>query len=442
MNNFKILAHSIMFVLFAITMSGCDSSDSSGSGSGSGTASLKTTPASSFDFQTVTVGNSALLELVITNDGNERLNIANIALSDPNNFSLDTGVTTDPNDVEADRCFTLSPVLSPNGQCTIEVRFVPTTAGLLSATAGLFSATLDITSNAPAKQLTLTGTGDGINALKLTINQVDLNSCPLVTAYVSVTDQEGFPYTETTANFTITENSNPVTSSTETTIGDATEAISIALVMDNSSSLQNIDITEMNDAANKIVDELSGADEAEIIKFSTGIDLKQEFTSDKTLLKTAIDTAVNRGTTALYDTLIEAIDDTALRPSERKAVIVITDGNDSDTSAIPDPLIANAQSKGVPIFVIGIGEDVDTTPLGPLGKIATETSGELYAADVAQNLRTIVQQQLTEVLFTDQYILTYTSNKGAPDLKIDVTDNSLTGSSVTDPPGFTYTTCP
>lgn len=412
MNKFKILAHSILFVLFAVIISGCSSSSSSTSGG----PSLQITPAA-FDFGTVTVSNSAApLEIILTNNGSEILNIASIVLSDPNNFSLDVNGGTDP-------CLSAAPALATGGTCTVTVRFT-------SVAPGTFPATLDITSNAPLKQLALTATGSGVNAFKVTINQVDISACPTVVAYVSVTDQVDFPATGLITNdFTITEGTIDVGTPTSSPIVDnVTASISIALVMDNSSSMQDTDIAEMNIAANNIVEQLAASDRVRIIKFDKNVYTVNSFTSNKSDLMAAIAVDNNGTGTALYDALQEAINSTDTQTTDRKAVIVITDGRDNESSTLITNMIANAKTRGIPVFVIAIGQSVD---VAALTSIATDTSGEFYEADVAQNLRTIVQEQLTEVLFTDQYVLTYPSGisgGGTHSLKVSVlTSGGITG---------------
>lgn len=414
MKIFKILAHGILFVLFAVIMSGC-SSDSSNSTSGG--PSLQITPASTFDFGTVTVGNSAApLEIILTNNGSEILNIASIVISDPNNYSLDVNGGADP-------CQSAAPTLATGGTCTVTVRFT-------SVAPGTFPATLDITSNASLKTLALTATGSGVNAFKVTINQVDISDCPTVVAYVSVTDQVDFPATGLiTSDFTITEGVNtPFNPSSSPIVDNITASISIALVMDNSSSMSDNDILEMNIAANNIAEQLAASDRVRIIKFDKNVYTVNSFTSNKSDLMAAIAVDNNGTGTALYDALQEAINSTDTQTTDRKAVIVITDGRDNESSTLITNMIANAKTRGIPVFVIAIGQTVD---VGALTSIATDTSGEFYEADVAQNLRTIVQEQLTEVLFTDQYVLTYPSGSsggGTHDLKVSVlTSGGITG---------------
>lgn len=397
MKNLQQIAHGILFAFFSIAISGC--SEISDFEIVAPPPAVQISPLTNFDFGMITEGNMASpLEILITNIGTTRLDVSSIALSDATNFQLNTMTGTKP-------CGTLSPVLLKGESCTIEIAFQAVQTGTLTAT-------IDITSNDPnsPKQLTLTGTSEPVDiSLNVTINQVELAACPQVTAFVSVTDQGNFPIEGLlAADFTITEDSTPVGIPTDSSfVGEVTEPISIALVMDNSSSMQDIDIAEMDKAAIKIIEQLSPLDEAEIIKFDRLVYLEQAFTSDKALLIAAINTVRDSSGTALYDAVQDAVDHTANQISNRKAVIVITDGNDNDSTASLNGIIANAETKGIPVFVVALGNNIN---ISALQMIAAGTSGEFYEADVAQNFRTILQQQVSEVLFTDQYILSYDSS--------------------------------
>lgn len=406
------LVYGFLFILFSTGLSGCSDAETNVT-VGSPPPSLQTSPAIDYKFGTVTVGNLASpLEVLISNNGTQRLDISSISLSDTINFQLDMMNGTDP-------CLTASPALAAGESCTIEIAFQPTQTGD-------FTATLDITSNDPdaLKQIPLIAASEPVNtSLNVTINQVELAACPEVVAYVSVTDHADFPVEGLlVADFTITEGGAPVGMPADTSfVGEVTEPISIALVMDNSTSMEDIDIAEMDRSALNIIGQLSPLDEVEIIKFDEQVYIEQEFTSDQDLLIAAINQVRDSAGTALYDALQKAVDDTASQTSKRKAVIVITDGNDNSSTAGVNDIIANTETKGIPVFVIALGNNIN---IAPLQMITTGSSGEFYEADVAQNLRTILQQQLTEVLFTDQYILSYISSStggAVSDLTVDAT---------------------
>ena len=401
----------ILILLLPIVFLGCSSSGGDAPAPVP-SPSIRVLP-SSYDFGAVTPGNSpATLEVEIQNNGSLSLTVNDITLSDPNNFNLNLNGGSNP-------CNKTSPKITAGGNCTAEVDFLP------QATAS-FNANLTIRSNAsntPTLKVPLSGSQEEISALNVRINQVESDeaSCPgpgsEITAYVSVTDQGGYPITGlTAADFTITETdgyagppNNPITY-----VGD-TATISVALVMDYSGSVTDVQdaVDDMEESAAYFVDQLRDLpgvlDEAEIIKFDTIFEVVQGFTSDKDLLKAAIDEFWDNGReTTLFDAVVKAVDDTALQSTDRRAVIVISDGKDTQSLQILDDVINDANNKGVPIFTIGLG----ILDSAILQQIADDTGGTFFEATTSDNLRTIYEQ-LANVLFHDSYILTYDSNLGA-----------------------------
>jgi len=430
MTNIQKFTLGIIFTIFSISMLGCSDSKTTVSPT---PQTIQISSASNFNFGSVTENSIASpLEVIITNIGSEELNVSKIFILDTGNFKLNPNSGTN-------YCNTTNQRLFTDESCTIEITFNP--AEFTTPPTEL-TTTLTINSNDPNNAieiLNIAGTSAKVSELNVTINQVDTATCNAV-ANVSVTDQENFPVEVLkTADFTITESAGTgVNTPTSSTLGNVTEPISIAIVMDNSSSMSDTDIDAMNQAALGVIDQLNPiTDHAEIIKFDATILLKQTFTNDKDLLRTAINTQFDGSGTALYDTLLVAISDTAAT-SGRQAIIVITDGaNSTQTNATVNDIINDAQATGIPIYVIALGNIDPKDITDVMGPIATDTSGQLYEADVAQNFTTIIEQKLTKVLFTE-YILKYASGTtgigGNINLTIDVSTGGLSGSDSTQVP--------
>jgi Ca-activated chloride channel family protein len=364
---------------------------------------------SSYDFGNVTVGNStAPLEVEITNNGSVGLTVNDIILSDTTNFALDLTGGTHP-------CTTPSRIISAGANCTFEVNFSP-------GSYNTFDANLIISSNDYNNlkiNVPLSGIrDDAVSELNVRINQVESTSCPIpmVTAYVSVTDQGGYPVTTLTVyEFLITEVGGYVGFPTEARfVSDVSATISVALVMDYSLSITGLQdsVDDMQESVASFVDNLGQDDDAEIIKFATTIAVAQDFTSDKNLLTDAITAPLDVGIhSALYDAVVKAVNDTALSLKDRKAVVVITDGTDDDGSGSPlstnnlNDVINYANGTGVPIFTVGVGGKINSAVLQ---QMANYTGGQSYSAATSDNLRNIYNQ-LASILFQDQYVLTYNS---------------------------------
>jgi hypothetical protein len=113
--------------------------------------------------------------------------------------------------------------------------------------------------------------------------------------------------------------------------------------------------------------------------------------------------------TLLFDSVYRAVDDAALQPAYRRAVIVATDGIDQADGGGPlsvrtlTDVINNAIAKKVPVFAVGLGTSINSAVLDEL---ARRTGGVFYRANTSQNLATIYAQ-LSSLLFEEQYVLTF-----------------------------------
>jgi Ca-activated chloride channel family protein len=395
-----------LFALFSFAIMAC------GGGGGSSTApaptpapTLSVLPAD-FDFGIVTDGNTAqTAEVTIRNSGTADLSVSDVALSGPNpaNFTLNLNGGTNP-------CVTAASTIAAGSSCTVAVDFSP-------AAIGIYGADLTIQSNdptTPTYNMGLLGSKEDILEANVKINQIEACPRPAATVYVSVIDQGGFPITTLVAgDFTITEAGTPQATTSAVRV-DASVTLSVALVMDYSGSItvEPNDVKKMEDAAINFVNQLGAGDEAEIIKYATTIEVTQPFTNDKTLLINAIQSTPTVGThTALFDAIVQAVTDISGSTRDRRAIIVITDGVDDNGAGLPQSIstitdaITDANGIGVPVFTVGLGSGTNALILQ---RMADETGGTFSDSTTSANLATIYQQ-LADLLFTDQYILTYTS---------------------------------
>ncbi len=407
--NKMILFAFALFALSSIAFIGCGGDSNSSSPTPTPTPTLEVLPAD-FDFGIVTDGNTVQpLEVTIRSNGSVGLNVSDISLSDTTNFALDLNGG-------ANGCASTAPTIGTNSSCTVTVDFLPSAIDT-------FSADLTIRSNDPTTpryDLSLLGSKQDITAVSVKINQIDAcprPSPPPATVYVSVTDQGGFPVTTLTAgDFVITEAGNVKATTTAVPVDD-TVTLSVALVLDYSGSItfDPVNVTAMKNAALSFVNDLGVNDEAEIIKYGTTIEVTQSFTSNKTLLRTAIQSTPNVGDhTALYDAVVQAAADFSTSTKARRAIIIITDGKDDDGTSNPQSIntindaITDANGNGVPVFTVGLA----SADVAILQQLSDDTGGTYSDAPTPANLATIYQQ-LSDLLFTNQYILTYDSSLAA-----------------------------
>jgi VWFA-related protein len=263
------------------------------------------------------------------------------------------------------------------------------------------------------------------DTMTVTINQVSLDSCPVVRSYVSVSDRNGDPVTGlTSANFTVNEDSIARTPVSVTVGGSA--SISVAMALDYSGSMSGESRTNLQTAATTFINQLGASDAMEIIKFSAAVEAVQTFTTDKALLASAVTNTWSgaNGSTAFYDAVYKALTDTSAR-SGRKAVIAMTDGLDTASTHSIAQVITYAASLGIPVYTIGLGSADNTV----LSQLAGSTSGHYYNAPTSADLQSIYTQ-IANVI-QNQYEVTYASalTDGAQHtLQITVTTAAAIGS--------------
>ena len=371
-----------------------------------GSPSIQVLPAT-YDFGKVTSSNSpAPLEVTVRNGGTAPLRVSTISFGASSNpsFTLNFNGGSKP-------CASAAPTLGVADSCTFQVRFQPTASGS-------FSANVQITSddrNQPSTGISLAGTSEAVSAVLVRINQLE-TACPTneATAYVSVTDQGGYPLAGLQAsNFSVTEGGVGLTVTSSTPVDVVYKPIAIAAVMDYSGSLtdQTVAFADMKNGFSNLFSNLRPTDIGEVLKFDNEIEVVQPFTSDKAALLAAISAPFDKGrATKLYDAVFLAVDDTAVNANHRRAVIVATDGREEGpTPGVPfsthslTEVINTAVSKKVPIFTIGLGSMIDRSVLQ---QMATATGGLFYEANTSQNLANIYQQ-LSSVLYEKQYTLTF-----------------------------------
>ena len=400
----------ILLVALSMALFGCSSGSSTPASVPS--PSLAVQPAS-FNFGVVTQGNEAAvqpLEVTLFNNGSAELLVSAIELTGSDDFFLDATAGVNA-------CGSTAPTIAANSGCVVRVSYLPNAFGAHTATLSIQSND----ANAPTFDLNLQGAYEAIqeDQIKVKINQII--ACPRENAkvYVAVTDQGDFAVTGLAAsNFTLLETGG--TAIPPKTFGyiaenGTNEPLSVALLLDYSGSIfidGNKYRFDMENAASAFVGNFAGADEAEIIKFGTEVEVMQAFTTKETLLTDAIKRSPDIGFgTALYDAIDLALDGLhSPARNDRKAIIVMTDGMDDDGTGAPQSdatlaqVIAKANAIGVPVFTVGVAA-ADTAILT---EMADETGGAFYPSATSSNLATIYQQ-ISDLLFGDQYILTFDS---------------------------------
>lgn len=379
----------VFVVSFYLSALGCGGGgDESDSDADSGNANIEVSE------MTVAFGNTVLdhfsdREITVQNTGTSNLEIGEVAGNDQ---------LTSPFALLEDTCSGTD--LWVSEECSIKIRFQPTTAVS-------FSDTFDIPSNDPDDtNITVGVEGDG-RTLNVAINQVELETCPEIMLYVSVTDKnDAFVTGLEEENFLLTENDVGIEAESMELFALDVLNVSVVLVLDISGSVGEI-IEEIQSAAKTFVEEMGAGDEAAIFTLSDSVENVLGFTSDKALISSTIDgmDVDWLGHTALFDGILEVsnyISENAL--NMRRAMIIITDGEDTASEIELADTVSYSAETNLPIFTIGLGENNADV----LQVLAGGTGGQYFGAEDSTQLENIYLK-IAQIL-SSQYGIKYQSN--------------------------------
>ena len=133
----------------------------------------------------------------------------------------------------------------------------------------------------------------------------------------------------------------------------AEEPLNVALLLDTSRSTQGV-LDDIKKAAKNFLKELRPQDRAMILSFDYGIHKLSELTSDRKVLEQAIkDAKVGEVLgTLLNDAILESIERDLKPINGRKAIILLSDGEDAGSNTLQDDLISHAAESDAMIYSI------------------------------------------------------------------------------------------
>lgn len=268
-----------------------------------------------------------------------------------------------------------------------------------------------------------------VATFKLQVNLVDL--------FFTVKDKNGnlVPHLNK-SDCTVTEDKVPQT--LKSFVAENNQPLTLGLLLDTSGSQYRVLPLEQEAGSEFLSRVLKPKDQAFLLSFDVNVDLLQDFTNSAHLLaramnKAQINTAGGNGSsgipglgggtvpiqgtpkgTLLYDAVYLSANDKLNQEAGRKAMIILTDGEDEGSNTKINDAIAAAQRSNAIIYVILIA---DTGFYGNFGmgyggysaanKMAQETGGRVI--NVGSNGKKLQDafEQIEDELRT-QYVATYT----------------------------------
>ena len=173
---------------------------------------------------------------------------------------------------------------------------------------------------------------------------------------ISVLDKEGRPVNGLTKDhFQIFEDK---ALQTIKTFKHEDVPLSLGLIIDNSGSMRN-KRERVNSAALSFVRESNPDDETFIVNFDDSAYLEQDFTGSIGDLVDALDNIDARGETALYDAIYLSADHVKAGKKDKKALLLITDGEDNVSKYGINKVIEALKQSKTTLYCVGLLEEDD-----------------------------------------------------------------------------------
>jgi Ca-activated chloride channel family protein len=173
--------------------------------------------------------------------------------------------------------------------------------------------------------------------------------------------------------------------------------VDLVLMLDTSASMYGR-LSVAQRAASNFIQAVRPTDRAVLMTFGARAEIVVPFTADRRRLTQAIEQLRAGGTTALYNAVYVALQEFGrTKPADadavrRRAIVVLSDGDDTTSVVSYDSVIEQARRVGVGIYVIALqppGDGSERSPGGPryeMQQLARETGGRAFFPDALGDL--------------------------------------------------------
>ena len=183
----------------------------------------------------------------------------------------------------------------------------------------------------------------------------------------------------------------------------ADRPLTVALLMDVSSSMGRGVRVAATSAQRFFEGVLTERDAASLIVFNHDLDRLAPFSGDTRLLRYAAEGLRAWGSTRLYDGIDYAVSSFAGRP-DRRALVVLSDGADTDSNLDFESVLAQAELAGVVVYPIALRVS-DPATTEALQRLAESTGGGYHAADSVSDLDRVYRE--IERALRSQYLIAF-----------------------------------
>ena len=181
--------------------------------------------------------------------------------------------------------------------------------------------------------------------------------------------------------------------------------VTLVLLIDTSGSMLDA-MKLVHAAATACVEALRPEDQVAVVDFDSNVFLLSPFTTDRNDSQASIESTFADGGTALYDAVSASyrlLNDV----SGPKAIILLSDGEDTDSRMKVDTVIEQAKTSDTIVYSIGLATSfMDMGLRSVLKELAEGTGGRAYFPDDIKGLEA-VYHQIAHELTNNRYQISY-----------------------------------
>ncbi len=200
--------------------------------------------------------------------------------------------------------------------------------------------------------------------------------------------------------------------------------LSVSLLLDCSASMEQ-KIRTAQEAGVRFVRALRPQDEAQIVQFNDRVRVLEDWTSETAALETALRSTRPSGATVLYNAVYVTLRELKLQGNpetpRRRAIVLLSDGEDTASLAAEEQVLELARQAEIAIYAVSLRPDL---PLSReregqgrakyfLTVLARDTGGQVYFPNRLADLDSVYTRIADDL--RSQYTLGYVSSNAARD---------------------------
>jgi VWFA-related protein len=196
----------------------------------------------------------------------------------------------------------------------------------------------------------------------------------LVTLVATVTDSSGRHVPDLKPeDFIVQEDGSPQNVSLLEQSYDV--PVSMGVVLDTSTSMES-KINTATSSIDRFLQTLGPDDDIFLMSFANGVRVEQDFTNDRKKLSSALRRVHLSNGTALYDAVEKSLRKVREGHHEKKALLLVTDGEDTASLNSLDEALRNVRASEVLVYCLGIAPSFGSITRGPYPGQGGPTGGQ------------------------------------------------------------------